>query len=227
MNEKQEQCSRKPIIRILVADKHQVVRNGILQEVAKYDDMWVVGETADGYEALQLARQLQPDVVILDVRLTGLNGVQVTQLLNRITWKTAESTTKSPAVLVFSTYNDKQYIWSLLAVGARGYLLKSEPPQELIKGIRQVAAGQTILSLPIQTTLVEMVPKLNQELSDSETKVVQLLAHGLTNCEIAQNLKITEGTVKTHLNNTYRKVPWIRTRAEAIAWAWINRIVSD
>lgn len=217
----------KPIIRILVADKHQVVRTGILREVAKYDDMGVVGETADGYEALQLARQLQPDVVILDVRLTGLNGVQVTRLLNRITWKTAESTTLSPAVLVFSTYSDKQYVWSLLAVGAKGYLLKSDPPQELIRGIRQLAAGQTILSLPIQTTLIEMVPKLNQELSDSEMKVLQLLAHGLTNREIAQNLKITEGTVKTHLNNTYRKVPWIRTRAEAIAWAWINRIVSD
>ncbi len=227
MDENDPQTLTERIIRILVADKHPLVRNGVVQEVTRCEDMGVVGETADGYEALQLARQLQPDVVILDVRLTGLNGVQLTRLLSRITWKTADSTPSSPAVLVFSTYSDKQYIWSLLAVGARGYLLKSDPLQELIKGIRQVAAGQTVLSLPVQTALVEMIPKLNQELSDSEMKVLQLLAQGLTNREIAQNLAITEGTVKTHLNNTYRKVPWIRTRAEAIAWAWINRIVSD
>lgn len=217
----------RPKIRVLVADLHQVVRNGICREVARYDDMIIVGDTADGYEALELARQLQPDVVVLDVKLAGLDGVEVTRCLQEITWQSPQGVTRSPAVLIFSAYNDKQYIWSLLAVGARGYLLKSDPPEHLINGIRRVAARQTILSQSVQTGMIELIPRLNQALSDSETKVLQLLARGLSNREIAQELNITEGTVKVHLNNTYRKIPWIRTRAEAIAWAWINRIAPD
>lgn len=227
MNGQKMKDMTRPKIRVLVADLHQVVRNGICQEVARYDDMVVVADTADGCETLELARQLQPDVVVLDVKLAGLDGVEVTRCLQKITWQSPHGAARSPAALIFSAYDDKQYIWSLLAAGARGYLLKSDPPENLINGIRRVAAKQTILSQSVQTGMIELIPRLNQALSDSETKVLQLLARGLSNREIAQELDITEGTVKVHLNNTYRKIPWIRTRAEAIAWAWINRIAPD
>ncbi|NJN54173.1 MAG: response regulator transcription factor [Anaerolineae bacterium] len=203
------------------------MRKGIRQEVTHHADMEVVADTADGYETLELVRQLQPDVVILDIKLARLDAVEVTRALQEITWQTPHCPTRCTSVLVFSAYGDTQYIWSLLAAGARGYLLKNEPPEQLIEGIRCVAAKQTVLSQSVQTRMIELIPRLNQELSDSEARVLQLLAHGMSNREIANELHITEGTVKAHLNNTYRKIPWIRTRAEAIAWAWINRIVPD
>lgn len=210
--------------RIIIADVHAVVRRGISEEIGRQADMEVVGETADGYETLALANLHRPDVVILDIKLLGLDAVAVTRRLQKMGEAGGYGRV---AVLVFSAYADKQYIWSLLAAGARGYLLKSEPLEQLVAGIQQVAAGHTVLSQPVQTTVVEMIPRLNQELSHNEARVLQLLAHGLSNREIATEMQITEGTVKAHLNNTYRKIPWIRTRAEAIAWAWINRLVPD
>lgn len=214
-------------IRILLADMHHVVRDGIRQEIEKQADMVVVGETDNGYEALDLAAGLDLDVVVLDVKLAGLNGIYVTRCLNDMTRTKTKQTNPAPAVLVFSAYSDKQYVWSSLAAGARGYLLKSELIEQLPVSIRQVAAGETVLSQIVQTSMVELIPSLNQELSASEFKVIQLLAHGLSNKEIARKLHISEGTVKSHLSNTYRKIPWIRTRAEAITWAWINHITSE
>lgn len=205
---------------------HHIVRNGLRQEIEKQTDMIVVGETVDGYEALDLAAQLKLDVVVLDVKLAGLNGIYVTRCLTEMTRNTTNKPKPAPTVLVFSAYGDKQYVWSSLAAGARGYLLKSELIERLPAAIRQVAAGETVLSQTVQTNMVELIPSLNRELSTSEFKVIQLLAHGLSNREIAQKLRISEGTVRSHLNNTYRKIPWIRTRAEAVAWAWINHIPS-
>lgn len=219
--------SRDCKTRVLLADVHHIVRNGIRQEIEKQADMVVVGETSDGYEAVNLARELNPDVVILDVKLSGQGGVKVIHSLNEMARKHIIRPVRKPAVLIFTAYSDKQYVWSLLASGARGYLLKSEPLGQLLVGIRQVMSGQTVLSQAVQTNMVKLIPDLNQELSATEIKVMQLLAHGLSNRDIAQNLYITEGTIKSHLNNIYRKVPWIRNRAEAIAWAWINHIVSS
>lgn len=211
-------------IRVLLADIHYIVHQGIRNEIESQADMLVIGETIDGYEALDLVDELKPDVVVLDIKLARLNGVKVTRRLNEINWGPARVT---PKVIVFSSYVDAHYVWSLLAAGAKGYLLKSEPPDNLLSAIRQVDAGQTVLSQIVQTNLVKSIPHLNQDLSEGEIKVIQLLAYGQSNQEIAQNLNISVGTVKSHLNNTYRKIPWIRSRAEAVAWAWINHIVPD
>ena len=211
----------KPETRVLLVDSHHIVRKGIRREIESEPDILVVGETNNGYEAIELSGKLKADVVILDVQLAELNGVKVTQYLNENTRRV------TPFVLVFSSYSDKQYVWSFLAAGAKGYLLKSEPIMHLLTGIRRVVAGQTILSQTVQNNLVGLIPYLNQELSNGELKIVQLLAHGMTNREIAQILHISESTVKAHLNNMYRKIPWIRNRAEAISWAWINRIVTN
>lgn len=222
----QQTKSKNPKMRVLLADMHQVVRNGIRQEIENQADMIVVGETADGCEVVNLAQRLRPDVIILDVKLSGQNGVSATRCLNEIVEGKGEMPNWTPAVIVFTAYNDKQYVWSLLAAGAKGYLLKSEPLEQLVAGIRQVIAGQTVLSQAVQTNMIELIPNLNQRLSDAEIQVVQLLARGGSNYKIAQNLHIAESTVRSHLNNIYRKIPWIRTRAEAVTWAWINRIVT-
>lgn len=223
----QQTKSTDAVIRVLLADMHHIVRNGVRQEINNQADMLVVGETTNGYEALDLSWKLKPDVVVLDIKLAGLNGIKVARRLCKTTWNTISQSNQAPLVLVFSAYSDKQYVWSLLAAGVRGYLLKNEPIEQLPTGIRQIVAGQTVLSQIVQTNLIELIPYLNQELSDAEIKVMQMLAHGLSNWEIAQNLHITEGTVKSHLTNTYRKIPWVRSRAEAVTWAWINRIVPE
>ncbi|MCA9971026.1 MAG: response regulator transcription factor [Anaerolineales bacterium] len=209
-------------IRVLIADPHPVVREGLRVEIARQADMAVVGATDSGTEALQLARQQQPDVIILEVRLANLSGVQVARQIKQ--GKRPFSPTTPPHLLVFSSYVDKPYVWSMLAAGARGYLLKNDPPEQLCAAIRQLAAGQAALSPAVQTALLDLMPGLGQQLSHTETRILQLLAHGLTDDEIAQQLQIAAGTVRTHLNNTYRKLPWVRSRAEAVAWAWINRV---
>ena len=211
-------------IRVLLADTHHIVHQGIRNEIESQADMCVVGETIDGLEALNLAKELRPDVVVLDIKLARLSGVKVTRLLHEINW---DATRPIPKIIVFSSYDDTHYVWSLLAAGAKGYLLKSDPPEKLLTAIRQVKAGETVLSQTVQTNLVKSIPDLNQDLSEGEIKVIQLLAYGQSNQEIAENLNISVGTVKSHLNNTYRKIPWIRSRAEAVTWAWINHIVPD
>lgn len=211
-------------IRILIADAHLIVHQGIRHEIASQLDMEVIGETTDGYDALEFAKEQKPQVIILDAKLDRLSGIKLTRCLQEYKWVPAKF---KPKVLVYSSHFDKHYVWSMFAAGAKGYVLKSDPPEKLLTAIRQVNAGKTVLSQQVQTNMVKTIPHLKQELSVGETKVMQLLAHGHSNQEIAQMLDISVGTVKAHINNTYRKIPWIRSRAEAVAWAWINHIVSD
>lgn len=224
LNQEMIQTVTESVIHVVLADTHQIIRDGLRHEIGKHDDIGVVGETSDGYEVIQLAEQLCPDVVVLDVNLGYLSGIQVARHINQIKQEGPQA--MPPHVLAFSSYNDKQYIWGMLAAGVKGYLLKSDPLETVVLGIRAVAEGQTVLNQQVQNALLRLIPELHQDLSQSEINILQLLAHGLSNEQIAKDLKITEGTVKTHLHNTYRKIPWVRTRAEAAAWAWINRIVS-
>ncbi|MBK8989867.1 MAG: response regulator transcription factor [Chloroflexi bacterium] len=224
MNQDIIRLSTEPAIHVLLADTHKIIRDGLRHEVGRHDDMGVVAETDDGYEVIRLVDQMHPDVVVLDVNLRHLSGIQVARHINQSSLEGAETT--PPRVLAFSSYSDKQYVWAMLAAGVKGYLLKSDPLEKVVFGIRAVDVGQTVLNQQVQNTLLRFIPELHQDLSQSEINVLQLLAHGLSNEQIAASLKITQGTVKNHLHNTYRKIPWVRTRAEAVAWAWINRIVS-
>jgi NarL family two-component system response regulator LiaR len=212
----------KPV-QVLIADDHQVVRQGLRVEIEKQEDMLLVGEAANGYEVIELAEKLRPNIIVLDVQMPGLNGIQVIRRLNRL----RKNRGWAPCILVFSAYRDKQYVWSLLAAGAKGYLLKSEPTEAVVAGIRQLAQGGVALSAAVQATLVEIISILNHELNAAEVEVLKLLAKGMTDEEIAETLHVTENTVKNRLNNTYRKVPLLRTRAEMVAWSWINQIPSE
>lgn len=212
-------------IRILLADDHHVVRSGIRNELEQHEDMDVIGEASNGQEALNLAQTLNPDVLVLDINMPDLPGTAVTEQLNRLA-KTEEDTQYLPPhILILSAYCDSEYVYKLFASGAKGYLLKDEAPERIVIGIRQVMRGEPALSLSVQKVLLTRRARPENNLSAREIEVLRLMAKGNTNEEIAQALFIAVGTVKNHVMNIYKKMPNVRTRSEAVAWAWENRIV--
>jgi DNA-binding NarL/FixJ family response regulator len=132
-----------------------------------------------------------------------------------------------PQILILSAYCEPEYVYNLFAAGAKGYLLKDEPPHKIVSGIRQIFRGEPALSLPVQKVLLTRQSKIDHELSSRELEVLRMMAKGHTNEEIAESLIIAIGTVKNHVTNIYRKLPNVRTRSEAVAWAWEHRIVED
>ncbi len=213
-------------IRVLLADDHHIVRSGIRGQLERHPDIEVVGEAADGYEALALAQQLIPDVMVLDINMPELQGTDVMRKFSEISeTPDPRPTPWPPHVLILSAYCEPEYVYSLFAAGAKGYLLKDEPPERIVTGIRQVVRGEPALSLPVQKVLLTRKTQADHDLSPRELEVIRLMARGNTNEEIADALVIAVGTVKNHVTNIYRKLPNVRTRSEAVAWAWENRIV--
>lgn len=213
-------------IRVLLADDHHIVRSGIRGQLERHPDIEVVGEAADGYEALALAQQLIPDVMVLDINMPELQGTDVMRKFSEISETPHPRPTPwPPHVLILSAYCEPEYVYSLFAAGAKGYLLKDEPPERIVTGIRQVVRGEPALSLPVQKVLLTRKTQAEHDLSPRELEVIRLMARGNTNEEIAEALVIAVGTVKNHVTNIYRKLPNVRTRSEAVAWAWENRIV--
>lgn len=216
-------------IRVLLADDHHVVRSGIRGELEKHADIQIVGEAASGDEALALSQKHLPDVILLDINMPGLQGVAVTEKLNDMASNQAvknQDLPFPPHILILSAYCEQEYVYSLFAAGAKGYLLKDEIPARIVAGIRQVMRGEPALSLPVQKLLLTRRQVEDHELSTRELEVLRLIAKGHTNEEIAEELIIAIGTVKNHVTNIYRKLPNVRTRSEAVAWAWENRLVS-
>lgn len=216
-------------IRIILADDHHVVRSGIRGELEKHVDIEIVSEASTGAEALTLAQQYQPDVIVLDINMPGYQGVEVTEKLNELGKNKNEldpALPFPPHVLILSAYCEQEYVYSLFAAGAKGYLLKDEHPERIVLGIRQVMRGEPALSMPVQKLLLTRRHTEHHELSLRELEVLRLMAKGYTNEEVADELVIAVGTVKNHVTNIYRKLPNVRTRSEAVAWAWENRLVT-
>ena len=214
-------------IRVILADDHHVVRSGIRSELEQHRDIEVIGEASDGNEAISLVQRLRPDVLVLDINMPGMPGTVVTEELNNLpdTAPQSENTIWPPHILILSAYCEPEYVYSLFAAGAKGYLLKDESPEYIASGIRQIMRGEPALSLPVQKVLLTRRAKPEHDLTIRELEVLRLIAKGNTNEEIAQSLIIAVGTVKNHVMNIYRKLPNVRTRSEAVAWAWENRIV--
>lgn len=198
------------MIRVLVADDHPIVRGGIVGLLETVDDIEVVGEVSDGAQAVEHAARLDPDLVLMDLRMPVLDGVAATgQIL-----------AQNPAirVLVLTTYESDDLILGAIEAGASGYLLKAAPQAEIIEGVRSVAAGHTVLAPAIAATLVarlrsEPVPAAGT-LTAREVDVLRLVASGNSNAAIARALFIGEATVKTHLLHTFEKLEvGDRTRA--------------
>ena len=186
-------------MRILIVDDHPVVRAGLHGMLSAEPDLDVVAEAADGEEAVRLTAALSPDVVLMDLRMTGLDGVEAT----------ARITAASPQVkvLILTTYDTDADIVRAVEAGASGYLLKDTPRGELAEAIRAAARGETVLAPQVAAKLVSrMRAPAVQPLTPRETEVLKLVARGLANAEIGRELFISEATVKTHLVRTFGKL---------------------
>lgn len=217
-------------ITILLAEDHKIVREGTRQLLEQSADMKVVGEASDGLEAVNLAAQLQPDVIVMDVRLPRLNGIEATRTI----------TTRFPKikVLILSAYDDDSYVFPLLQAGASGYLLKTASGAELAEAIRLVFAGQTALSPRISAKIVNRLggrqayrrQDMPEGLTEREMDVLRAAAHGQANKVIAANLGIRVQTVQVHLRNIFGKLG-VSSRSEAVAraiqYGWISLEASD
>jgi len=186
------------VIRVLVADDHPIVRGGIVALLESADDIEVVGQAATGLEAVALASSLGPDLVLMDLRMPGMDGDEAT----------ARVLGGNPAirVLILTTYESDASILTAIEAGASGYLLKAAPEEELLAGIRSVARGEVALAPSIAAMLVNRVKQPTISLSPRETEVLRLVAQGLSNPEIAGTLFLGEATIKTHLLHAFEKL---------------------
>ncbi len=213
-------------IRIVLADDHPAFREGVRSRLTLEPGFLVVGEASDGHSALVIARQHTPDVLLLDMEMPGLSGLEVTEALHK--------THPEIHILILSAYEDEDYIFGALELGAVGYLTKHEPLNTIVEAIMEVAKGETrwlsrriaALSSGIQEKKQSPIAKLLRGLSDREHEVLLTLARGLSNQEIGEELFISESTVKKHVNSLYEKIG-LSTRAQVVAWAWKNGIVTD
>lgn len=194
------------MIRVLVADDHPIVRSGIVALLESADDLEVVGTAGTGLEAVELALQLRPDVVLMDLRMPGVEGDEATARI-----LAADSGIR---IVVLTTYETDASILTAIEAGASGYLLKAAPQEEILAGIRSVARGEVALAPSIAAMLVNRVKRPVVSLSARETEVLALVAQGLSNPAIAKQLFLSEATVKTHLLHAFEKLEVSdRTRA--------------
>ncbi len=204
-------------IRLLVVDDHPVVRNGLLGMFAGDSEFEVVGEAADGAEAVAYARALDPDVVLMDLRMPGMDGVTAIRKLAALEIRAR--------VLVLTTYDTDSDVLPAIEAGATGYLLKDTPRAELLRAVRAAARGEAVLSPTVATKLLGQVrAPARDELSKRELEVLALIAKGATNREAATQLFISEATVKTHLLHLYAKLG-VSDRAAAVATAFARGLL--
>jgi NarL family two-component system response regulator LiaR len=208
-------------ITVLIVDDHAVVRKGVRGYLEAQPDITIAGEAASGEEAVQLAAAHLPDTILMDLLMPGMDGVEATQLVGRVS--------PGSQVIILTSYYEDEHIFPAIKAGALSYLLKNVKPEELADAVRGAAQGKAVLHSPVATrVLEEMREKLNtpppikkpliEPLSDRELEVLELVAAGFTNREIADRLFIVVGTVKRHINNIYGKLQ-VRHRAEAVAQA--------
>ena len=214
------------MIRVLVADDQALVRAGFGMILGAQADIEVVGEAEDGLEAIALARQLAPDLILMDVRMPRLDGVEATRSI------VAEG--MSTRVLVLTTFDADEIVYEALRAGAGGFLLKSAPPARLVEAVRLVVSGEALLAPTITRRLIEdyvrrlppgtRVPTELEVLTDRELEVFELIARGRSNAEIADELFVSGATVKTHVNRILTKLG-LRDRVQAVVLAYETGVV--
>ena len=214
-------------VRVLIADDQALVRSGFRKLLEAETDIEVVAEAADGFEAIEKARLHRPDVVLMDIRMPRLDGLQATARLLALT-------APPPRVIVLTTYDLDEYIFDALKAGASGFLLKDSPPEELIAAIHVVASGEALLAPAVTRRLIEAfvsAPRVSAEakrqvadLTPREKEVLHLVARGLSNAEVAAGLHLGEATVKSHVSNLLTKLD-VRDRVQAVVLAYESGLV--
>jgi DNA-binding NarL/FixJ family response regulator len=209
-------------IRVLIVDDHPVVREGIGSMLKKETDFKVVGEASNGLEAVEKARELSPDVVLMDLRMPEMDGVEAIS--------TIKAEKPDIKFIILTTYSDDEYIFKGIAAGARAYLLKDAPRDELFKAIRMVSRGESLIQPVVASRVLDKLAELSRKtpagdtLSDREIEVLRLMAGGQSNKDIADHLSITQSTVKTHITSIFQKLN-VTTRTEAVTNALKKGII--
>jgi DNA-binding NarL/FixJ family response regulator len=210
-------------IRVLVADDQSMVRAGFRMLLAGEEDIEVVAEASNGLEAVEKAARYEPTVVLMDIRMPELDGLEATRRIL--------AADKEARVLVLTTFDLDEYVYEALKAGASGFVLKDDPPEQLLAAIRTVAAGDALLSPGVTKRVIEKFTRIGQptrphgldDLTERELEVFRLIARGLSNAEIGQELYISETTVKTHITHILQKLD-LRDRVQAIVLAHETRL---
>ncbi|MDX6254176.1 MAG: hypothetical protein QOJ11_510 [Frankiales bacterium] len=213
-------------IRVLVADDHQVVREGFAGLLATQPDFVVVGTAPDGVEAVRVSRAVHPDVVLMDVRMPTMDGIEATRQLTGLG--------DPPRVLILTTFDLDEYVYDALCAGASGFLLKDVTAERLFEAVRVIAAGEALLAPAVTRRLIrefarqrpaaEVRQPALAALTPRETEVLRLMAEGLSNHEISARLTVTEETVKTHVSRLLSKLG-LRDRTQAVVTAYETGLV--
>ena len=206
-------------IRVLVADDQSMVRAGFRMLLAQEEDIEVVAEASTGLEAIAKTARFRPTVVLMDIRMPEMDGLEATRRIL--------TTDDSPRILVLTTFDLDEYVYEALCAGASGFVLKDDPPEQLLAAIRIVAGGDALLSPAVTKRVIERFthvprptpPKAFEELTERELEVFRLIARGLSNAEIGQQLYISDTTVKTHITHILQKLD-LRDRVQAIVLAY-------
>jgi DNA-binding NarL/FixJ family response regulator len=221
--------------RVLIADDQALVRAGFRMILEAQPDITVVGEAADGEAAVRLARRLKPDVILMDIRMPGLDGLEATRrLCDGAATDRAATGSQPPRIVILTTFDLDEYVYAALQAGAAGFLLKDVSPEHLVGAVRTVAVGDALLAPSITRRLVERfarpqaaleaAPERLARLTARETEVFKLLARGMSNAEIAEMLVVSEATIKTHVAGILAKLG-LRNRAQAVVLAYESGLV--
>jgi DNA-binding NarL/FixJ family response regulator len=217
-----------PPLRVLLADDQALMRTGFRMILESEPGLEVVGEAADGVEAVERSRELRPDVVLMDIRMPRMDGVEATRRL------AGPDVADAITVLILTTFDVDEYVYAAVRAGASGFLLKDSPPEELIRAIRIVAAGEALLAPSVTRRLLEEFANRPEPatarssqvdtLTGRELEVLQLVARGMSNSEIAEELVVGETTVKTHVGHILMKLG-LRDRVQAVVLAYEEGLV--
>ena len=214
-------------IRILIVDDQALIRSGLRMILEAEPGLNVIGEASDGREALEIATRQRPDVVLMDIRMPTMDGIEATRRLN------ASVLDRKPRVLILTTFDLDEYVYSAIRAGASGFLLKDAPPDDLIHAIRVVARGEALLAPTVTRRLIEefasqsqgdSAPEGMDQLTEREVEVLRSLAAGLSNAEISDALFVSEATVKTHISHILTKLG-LRDRVQAVVVAYESGLV--
>jgi DNA-binding NarL/FixJ family response regulator len=217
------------MIRILIADDEALVRGGLRMILEAQPDLEVIGEAVDGHDALEQVRTLSPDLVLMDIRMPDLDGLEATQRM-------LTGPRSTPKVLVLTTFDLDDYVYEAIRAGASGFLLKTTPPHQLVEGIRAVMSGEALLAPEITRRLLDRfiqrpppssnTPPELAELTPRELEVLRLIAGGHSNAEIAAALFLSGATIKSHVNHLLTKLG-LRDRVQAVALAYRTGLMDD